>query len=187
MSLVVFNKLLRQNRCITQAVQFRFRNCIYYYFSRLNSHKSNTSLNSNHKPKNEVSDKIKPIKERIKENAKTASYIGVIVLGFGVTGIMFYTISKELFSSKSPNTVYNKALQRVISDNRVQDALGVPIKGYGEETKRQRRNHAAHKVFMRNGIEHMRMQFYVQGSRQKATVHLEVKEISMLFPRWVVE
>jgi uncharacterized membrane protein (DUF373 family) len=44
----------------------------------------------------------KPIGEKVKENVKTTSYLGVIVIGVGVTAIMFYSIFSELFSSNSP-------------------------------------------------------------------------------------
>lgn len=60
---------------------------------------------------------------------------------------------------------------------RIQDTLGAPIKGYGEETSRRRRTHVAHSVYERNGVRFMRMQFYVQGTRNKATVHLEMREV----------
>ena len=80
-------------------------------------------------------------KTTVKETTKTASYMGVILLGVGVTGIMFYAIFSELFSGKSPNNVYSKALDRVINDTRIQDAIGTPISGYGEETSRGRRRH----------------------------------------------
>lgn len=80
-------------------------------------------------------------KTTVKETTKTASYMGIILIGVGVTGIMFYAIFSELFSGKSPNSVYSKALDRVINDTRIQDAIGIPISGYGEETSRGRRRH----------------------------------------------
>lgn len=126
----------------------------------------------------DVSTDVKPIGERIKENTKTASYMGVIVLGVGVTGALFYTILKELWSSNSPNNIYSAALDRCVNDTRIQDQLGAPIKGFGEESRRGRRQRVAHTNFERNGIPHMRMQFYIQGIRNKATVHLEMKQVS---------
>lgn len=126
----------------------------------------------------DVSTDVKPIGERIKENTKTASYMGVIVLGVSITGALFYTILKELWSSNSPNNIYSAALERCVNDTRIQDQLGAPIKGFGEETRRRRRQHVAHTVFERNGVLHMRMQFYIQGIRNKATVHLEMKQVS---------
>lgn len=78
---------------------------------------------------------------KVKETTKTASYVGVIVAGLGITAVIFYTVLKELFSSKSPNNIYSKALERCRNDPNVQNALGVPIKGFGEETRRGRRRH----------------------------------------------
>lgn len=127
--------------------------------------------------RNEVSTNVKPIGERIKENTKTASYLGVIVIGVTVTGALFFAIFRELWSSHSPNNVYSAALERCINDPRIQDTLGAPIKGFGEESRRRRRTHVAHSVYERNGVKHMRMQFYIQGIRNKATVHLEMKEV----------
>lgn len=62
----------------------------------------------------------------------------------------------------------------------MQDAIGAPIKGYGEESRRGRRQHVMHTVFERNGVPHVRMKFYVQGLRNKGTVHLESKEVSLV-------
>ncbi|XP_055592193.1 mitochondrial import inner membrane translocase subunit Tim21 isoform X2 [Uranotaenia lowii] len=123
----------------------------------------------------DVSTDVRPIGERVKENTKTASYMGVILLGVGVTGILFYAIFRELFSSNSPNNIYTEALERIQHENRVKDALGAPIKGFGEESRRGRRNHVAHTSYVRDGVQYIRMQFYVQGIRNKATVHLEKK------------
>ncbi|XP_062547078.1 mitochondrial import inner membrane translocase subunit Tim21 [Armigeres subalbatus] len=121
----------------------------------------------------DVSTDVRPLGERVKENTKTASYMGVILLGVGVTSVLFYAIFKELFSSNSPNNIYTEALERVKDEPKVKDALGAPIKGFGEESRRGRRNHVAHTSYVRDGVQYIRMQFYVQGIRNKATVHLE--------------
>ena len=77
--------------------------------------------------------------ETVKENTKTASYSVVILAGVGITCGLFYVVFSELFSSKSPNSVYSKAVEKCCEDVRVKDALGEPIKGHGEETSRRRR------------------------------------------------
>lgn len=120
-----------------------------------------------------VSTDVRPLGERIKENTKTASYMGVILVGVAVTGVLFYAIFRELMSSSSSNSVYSAALSTCIDDPRIQDALGSPIKGYGEETRRRRRQHVAHLVVERHGEPYMQMHFYIQGIRNKATVQLE--------------
>ncbi|XP_046676941.1 mitochondrial import inner membrane translocase subunit Tim21 [Homalodisca vitripennis] len=125
----------------------------------------------------DVSEDVRPITfKTVKETTKTASYLGVILLGVGVTGIIFYTVLGELFSSKSPNNVYSKALERVCSDTRVMDALGEPISGYGEENRRGRRQHVSHLLYEKNGEKRLRMKFYISGTRKRATVHLEMRE-----------
>ena len=81
------------------------------------------------------------VKVTVKEATKTASYSAIILLGIGVTAALFYAVFKELFSSKSPSGVYSNAFKICSEDTRVQDALGTPIKGFGEETSRGRRRH----------------------------------------------
>ncbi|XP_011300183.1 mitochondrial import inner membrane translocase subunit Tim21 [Fopius arisanus] len=114
--------------------------------------------------------------EVVKENTKSAWYVSVIIAGVGVTAVMFYAIFRELFSGKSPNSVYSKALDRIMKDPKVLDALGEPIKAFGEENRRGRRRHVNHAVYVHNNKQYMRMQFYVQGLRKRGTVHLEVRE-----------
>lgn len=121
----------------------------------------------------DISTDVRPIGERIKENTKTASYMGVIVVGVAVTGVLFFAIFRELMSSTSSNSIYSAALATCIDDPRIQDAIGAPIKGYGEESRRRRRQHVAHAIVDRNGQPFMKMHFYIQGIRNKATVQLE--------------
>jgi hypothetical protein len=121
----------------------------------------------------------KPLGERVKETAKTTSYLGVILLGVGVTGIMFYAIFNELFSSNSPQAIYSEAFDKCKEDPRVQDALGQPIKCYGEESRRRRRNHVAHQIYQKNNRKYMRLSFHIQGIRNKATVHCEMREVCL--------
>lgn len=61
----------------------------------------------------------------------------MIIGGIGITAFMFYIIFDELFSSKSPNSVYSKALDRCIKHPKIIDALGEPIKAYGEMGRRR--------------------------------------------------
>lgn len=173
MSMLLFRSVLRRSpKQLSSQLRLLTRNISQ---SQQNQSKNNQTAvtKSSFRDGSEVSTDVKPIGERIKENTKTASYIGVIALGVTVTGIMFFAIFRELLSSSSPNNVYSTALDTCINEPRVQDALGQPIKGYGEESRRGRRQHVAHTQFERNGIPYIRMQFYIQGIRNKATVHLE--------------
>lgn len=128
----------------------------------------------------------KPLGEKVKETVKTTSYLGVILLGVGVTAIMFYTIFSELFSSNSPQAVYADAFEKCKADGRVQDSLGQPIKCFGEESRRRRRTHVAHQMYQKNNRNYMRLQFHIQGIRNKATVHCEMREVSFSFIKQVL-
>uniref|UniRef100_A0A2A4JLB5 Mitochondrial import inner membrane translocase subunit Tim21 n=1 Tax=Heliothis virescens TaxID=7102 RepID=A0A2A4JLB5_HELVI len=124
----------------------------------------------------EVTTDVRPLGEKIKETTKTATYTGIILMGVGVTGVIFYYVFRELFSSNSPNSIYSEALEKCKNDPRVEDALGPPIKGYGEETTRRRRTHVSHAVYEKEGVKHMRMRFYIKGIRNKAIVELDMKQ-----------
>ncbi len=56
-----------------------------------------------------------------KENAKTFGYSLVIVGGVGVTGFIAYTILGELFSSESPNALFQKASQVCVENEKVSE------------------------------------------------------------------
>lgn len=128
--------------------------------------------------KSEVDTNVKPLGEKVKETTKTVSYLGIILLGVGVTGTLFYAVFNELFSSKSPNNVYSKAAKRCLSDPRIQDKLGVPITTYGEETRRGRRQHVSHVIYNgKDGRTHLRMKFHLKGSFHTGTAHLDMVEV----------
>ncbi|KAL7304096.1 hypothetical protein TKK_0003556 [Trichogramma kaykai] len=150
------------------------------YYSPVNSFHLKSSTNQKAVTKSEQSGSDRQIQvsfgEKVKENTKSAWYLSVIIGGVAVTGLMFYAIFRELFSSKSPNSVYARASDYCINDPRVINILGEPIKAYGEETRRGRRGHVMHSIYEKDGAKHIRMKFYLQGSRKKATAHLEMKE-----------
>lgn len=116
--------------------------------------------------------------EKVKQASKDAYYTGIIIVGVGVTALMFYAIFRELFSRRSPNSIYTEALELCKQSTKVIDAVGEPIKGYGETTARGRRRHVSHMEYVQDGVNHMRMKFYIEGCRRKGTVHLEVQEDS---------
>lgn len=206
MSILLIRSLnkFRQNYQIASIIKLTSRPLATSPFVQQKVKSQSAVTTSNSSDRTDVSTDVRPLGERIKENTKTASYFGVIVLGIGVTGIVAFVVFRELFSSSSPNNVYSDGLKECVNvssglilcfepsqlsillvywfqDTRIQDALGVPIKGYGEETRRRRRQHVAHSIYQRNGKQYIRMQFYIQGIRNKATVHLEKELVSHLF------
>lgn len=67
----------------------------------------------------EVSTDVRPLGEKIKETTKTVSYTGVILVGLGVTGIIFFYVFRELFSSDSANSIYSAALEKCKNVSRI--------------------------------------------------------------------
>ena len=88
--------------------------------------------------------------EKAKEGAKTASYSLVILAGLGMCGTVFYTVFRlfyllplmfivpissvvrELFSSNSANSLYDKAVSDCLAHEKLADLLGEPIKAFGK-------------------------------------------------------
>ncbi len=87
-------------------------NCNRYYASQNDKTGKSLETSTRSEQGGSVSTDVRPLGEKIKETAKTTSYLGVILLGVGVTGIMFYAIFSELFSSNSPNAVYTAAFEK---------------------------------------------------------------------------
>lgn len=116
--------------------------------------------------------------QKVKEAGRDFTYLIVVLIGLGVTGGLLYVVFQELFSSSSPNKVYSRAFDRVRSHPEVIGAFGEPINCYGETTRRGRRQQVSHVEYLKDGLKHMRLKFYIEGSEPglKGTVHSESKE-----------
>lgn len=116
--------------------------------------------------------------QKVKEAGRDFTYLIVVLIGLGVTGGLLYVVFQELFSTSSPNKVYGKAFNKVKLDPEVIGAFGEPIKCYGETTRRGRRQQVNHQEYLKDGLKHMRLKFYIEGSEPglKGTVHSESQE-----------
>ncbi|XP_062489080.1 mitochondrial import inner membrane translocase subunit Tim21 isoform X1 [Pezoporus occidentalis] len=116
--------------------------------------------------------------QRVKDAGRDFTYFIVVLVGIGVTGGLFYVIFKELFSSSSPSKIYGDALEKCRSHPEIIGVFGESIKGYGEATRRGRRQLVSHIEYIKDGLKHMRLKFYIEGSEsgKRGTVHVEVKE-----------
>lgn len=116
--------------------------------------------------------------QKVKEAGKDFTYLIVVLIGIGVTGGLLYVVFQELFSSSSPSKIYGKAFEKTRLNPEVIGAFGEPIKCYGETTRRGRRQQVSHAEFMKDGLKHIRLKFYIEGEEPglKGTVHSESKE-----------
>lgn len=116
--------------------------------------------------------------QKVKDAGRDFTYLIIVLIGLGVTGGLLYVVFQELFSSSSPNKIYGKAFNKVKLDPEVIGAFGEPIKCYGETTRRGRRQQVSHMEYLKGGLKHMQLKFYIEGSEPglKGTVHSESKE-----------
>ncbi|XP_076868955.1 mitochondrial import inner membrane translocase subunit Tim21 isoform X2 [Brachyhypopomus gauderio] len=116
--------------------------------------------------------------QKVKQAGTDFTYLVVVLVGLGVTGGLLYVIFQELFSSSSPSKLYGKAFDKCKSHPEVIGAFGEPIKGYGETSRRGRRQQVSHVEYLKNGQKHMRLKFYIEGSEPglHGTVHSETKQ-----------
>jgi len=118
---------------------------------------------------------------KVKEASKTVWYSGIVIAGLGATGVILFTIFKELFSSQSPQAIYTKSLKKCCEHPRVCDLLGEPITGFGEESSRGRRKRLRHSFHLKDGIEHIQLIFYIKGIRNSASVYVDMEKINDSF------
>lgn len=129
-------------------------------------------------PRSQRGETTIPTAQKVKEAGRDFTYLIVVLIGISITGGLFYVIFKELFSSSSPNKIYGKALDRCRLHPEVVSVFGEPLKGYGEMTRHGRRQHVSFLEYTKDGLKHMRIKFYINGSEpgKQGTVHLEVRE-----------
>ncbi|XP_008944459.1 PREDICTED: mitochondrial import inner membrane translocase subunit Tim21, partial [Merops nubicus] len=115
---------------------------------------------------------------KVKEAGKDITYFIVVFIGISITGGLFYVIFKELFSSSSPSRIYGDTFEKCRSHPEIIGVFGESIKAYGEPTRRGRRQFVSHIEYVKDGLKHMRLKFYIEGSEtgKRGTVHVEVKE-----------
>ncbi|XP_054162281.1 mitochondrial import inner membrane translocase subunit Tim21-like [Oppia nitens] len=162
--------LFRVNISFIQNInKFKFNFISYRCLS--SNHKSNKSSLLSERPNNLQSELT--IGEKVKQTTQDITSIGVIIAGIGVTAFIFWAIFRELFSSASPSGLYSSALKLCKNDTRVTEAIGEPIKGFGEMSSRGRRRHVSAVEYEKDGQTVIRVKFYLKGPKASGTVHLE--------------
>ncbi|KAG1953934.1 mitochondrial import inner membrane translocase subunit Tim21 [Pimephales promelas] len=116
--------------------------------------------------------------QKVKQAGKDFTYLIVVLIGLGVTGGLLYVVFQELFSASSPSKIYGKAFEKCRTHPEIIGAFGEPIKGFGETSRRGRRQQVSHVEYMKGGLKYMRLKFYVEGSEPglRGIVHSESKE-----------
>ncbi|CAH8673996.1 unnamed protein product [Schistosoma rodhaini] len=117
------------------------------------------------------------VTEKVKQTTKDVGYFTIVLGGFALTGTILYAIIQELFSSKSPNGVYDDAFKICKTDSRVLNLFGSSLKARtSPDSRRRRQNIAYDSWYDDKGRLHMAMKFYIKGNLESGVVYLEVVE-----------
>ncbi|KDR84830.1 hypothetical protein GALMADRAFT_233247 [Galerina marginata CBS 339.88] len=103
----------------------------------------------------------------MRTTARTTN-LGVILLGAGLSALLVYSLTSELFSKNSPTVLYGDACERLKQSIQLAKYLNAPLTFHNNPPTsvrpRHRNRHVTSRVMIdATGQEHMIMTFYVQG------------------------
>ncbi|KAI9066684.1 hypothetical protein FKP32DRAFT_1755734 [Trametes sanguinea] len=103
----------------------------------------------------------------VRTTARTTN-LAVILAGAGLSIVLIYALTSELFSRNSPTVLYNKACDLIKASPQVHQYLQEPLVFHNHPPTVSRPRHRNHfvssQIFVDStGREHMLLNFYVQG------------------------
>lgn len=89
----------------------------------------------------------------------------VIFFGLGLTGLIVYAVSSELFADNSPSKLFDQAAEFIRNDPEVNSILLQPLRFHAESSggRRNRRIRSSHSTDRASGLETMSIRFAVEG------------------------
>ncbi|KAK7058319.1 hypothetical protein VNI00_001950 [Paramarasmius palmivorus] len=104
---------------------------------------------------------------KIKRTTARTSNLIVIVFGAGLSAVLVYCLTSELFSKNSPTVLYSQACERIKASPEVAKYLPGPLVFHTTAPSLERPRHRNHQVSSQIVLdqynrEHMYMNFYVQ-------------------------
>jgi len=113
---------------------------------------------------------LSPKGKAMRVTARTTN-LTVILFGAGLTTVLIYALTSELFSRNSPTVLYNEACERIKSSPRVAKYLPGLLVSHNNPPSalrpRHRNRHVSSQIILDSGgREHMLLNFYVQANSQ---------------------
>ncbi|KAL0950806.1 hypothetical protein HGRIS_007571 [Hohenbuehelia grisea] len=104
----------------------------------------------------------------MRTTARTTN-LTVILLGAGLSALLIYSLTTELFSKNSPTVLYGDACERIKNSPQVAKYLHGPLIFHNNPPStvrpKHRNRHVSSQIMVDSkGREHMIMNFYIQGS-----------------------
>lgn len=123
---------------------------------------------------------------KVLRTTQRTTNLTVILLGAGLSAVLLYALTSELFSKNSPTVLYNEACERIKSSPQVARYLRAPLTFHNNPPSairpRHRHRHVASQTAVdSSGREHMFLSFYVQGSSSTSSAPDEDKS------QWVLD
>ncbi|KAL8372094.1 hypothetical protein RB595_001745 [Gaeumannomyces hyphopodioides] len=117
--------------------------------------------------------------EKTARAAQQTLNLGLMAVGFVLTGGVAYFLYSEVFSPDSKVAFYNRAVDRIRKDPRCIELLGEgrSISAHGEETTnkwRRARPIASQTSLDPQGNEHLRVHFFVEGPKGQGTASMHM-------------
>ncbi|THH18103.1 hypothetical protein EW146_g2830 [Bondarzewia mesenterica] len=103
----------------------------------------------------------------LRSTARTTNFT-VILFGAGLTAVLVYALTSELFSRNSPTVLYNEACERIKASPRITRYFQGPLTFHNNPPSvvrpRHRNRHVSSQIAVdSSGREHMFLNFYVQS------------------------
>ncbi|KAI9094666.1 TIM21-domain-containing protein [Phlyctochytrium arcticum] len=116
------------------------------------------------------------ITERVYEWFQNLGYGSIVIIGLGVIGTAFYSISQELADQSGAWKVYEAALERIMDNEEVQRWVGIPMVGVTDGGARGKglSHHSTPDPI--TGKKILALRFFLKGSKSVGTVHVEMME-----------
>jgi len=127
-------------------------------------------------------EKINAITDKIPQRpvgvVEGASYTLLIIFAFGVLAFILYHVVTSLILEPTALKCFNAAIDRLKEDPRVSVRIGAPdeIRAWGSNSEsRVARQQIPHQIYKdQNGVEHVRIQFYVRGPNGTGVVNADM-------------
>ncbi|KAH7915113.1 TIM21-domain-containing protein [Hygrophoropsis aurantiaca] len=122
---------------------------------------------------------------KVVRTTQRTTNLTVILLGAGLSAVLVYALTSELFSKNSPTVLYGDACQRIKDSARVAKYLHGPLVFHNNPPSairpRHRNRHVSSQIAVDpTGREHMLLNFYVQGQDPASKLDSAAKSESYL-------
>ncbi|KAJ7655171.1 TIM21-domain-containing protein [Mycena polygramma] len=111
---------------------------------------------------------------KVKRTTARTTNLSVILVGAGLSAVLIYCLTSELFSKNSPSVLYDDACERIKASSKLAKYLDDPPRFYLDAPAavrpRHRNRHVSSSIRIdATGREHMFLNFYIQSQPKKAS------------------